>query len=585
MGSSNTRWRASRTSSRWLGSLGRSGGSEVIGARRRRRASCLLKQESSRFVVTCEAMEKKTCETGVRLSEAQRVSGNFDYMVNCDHFDNDGGPVMILEECDEVTVRRFCDFIKFGNYLDPAEEERSWEASAGSMYALAWDIRTNNAHSKLYQEALRHPRMNRGTEWSRPIRGPSSLLESWYKSRNELRPWDLIYTDMTGLWCSHGSDESHVEPPHETFSRPSSSNCHRGVWGLLEHNQADAVAAGQSTKACLHPLHQGPRGHVFPSDGFTVCVVERAAQAPAKDVRAMLLYCDVAERHPGTATAFDILRALDLQPEARLLEDVLAGTLSDEGRDTYKRARQLSDYLMQSCYITRALSMVNRGIGAAKTYQEHCKRVHIGTRCIWSQCNQSLRTKAEFSAHLLEHNEADAIAAGQKSDVSLTTHDAEFRESRWVTTAMSPPNLEDGAIKAYVAAPDIPYHIEDRAEEIFGPGAVVQLAFTPTFPLEPELKSAMEDGCTRCIGIKNCPTGLTGRLLEKLSFWFANDLLTPEHLNTAVWITNLPPTCTHKQLLDSVRGFGKIFATVINPPAVTTTGATHFSDAAKLVVF
>ncbi|KAH9905879.1 hypothetical protein F4778DRAFT_682401 [Xylariomycetidae sp. FL2044] len=76
----------------------------------------------------------------VRLSEAQRVSGNFDYMVNCDHFDNDGGPVMILEECDEVTVKGFCDFIKFGNYLDFAEEERSWEASAqeGRGVLMLW---------------------------------------------------------------------------------------------------------------------------------------------------------------------------------------------------------------------------------------------------------------------------------------------------------------------------------------------------------------------------------------------------------------------------------------------------------------
>ncbi|KAH9908961.1 hypothetical protein F4778DRAFT_793037 [Xylariomycetidae sp. FL2044] len=66
--------------------------------------------------------------------------------------------------------------------------------------------------------------------------------------------------------------------------------------------------------------------------------------------------------------------------------------------------------------------------------------------------------------------------------------------------------------------------IEDRAGEIFEQGVVVQLAPTPTFPLEPELNSAMDDGCTRCIGIQNFPTDLTGQLLEKLSFWFANDV-------------------------------------------------------------
>ncbi|KAI1769825.1 hypothetical protein F4818DRAFT_446808 [Hypoxylon cercidicola] len=64
----------------------------------------------------------------------------------------------------------------------------------------------------------------------------------------------------------------------------------------------------------------------------------------------------------------------------------------------------------------------------------------------------------------------------------------------------------------------------------------------------------------------------------------------PEDLNTALWITNLPPTCTHRQLLGSIRGCGKIYATVINPPeedASLPAGLRreHTTSASKLVFF
>ncbi|KAI1162059.1 hypothetical protein F5B18DRAFT_410713 [Nemania serpens] len=54
----------------------------------------------------------------------------------------------------------------------------------------------------------------------------------------------------------------------------------------------------------------------------------------------------------------------------------------------------------------------------------------------------------------------------------------------------------------------------------------------------------------------------------------------PDELNTAVWITNLPPNLTHKMLLDSVRNCGKVYATVINRPE-----QLHTTAASKLVFF
>ncbi|KAI0599461.1 hypothetical protein F4775DRAFT_600014 [Biscogniauxia sp. FL1348] len=70
----------------------------------------------------------------------------------------------------------------------------------------------------------------------------------------------------------------------------------------------------------------------------------------------------------------------------------------------------------------------------------------------------------------------------------------------------------------------------------------------------------------------------------------------PDALNTALWVTNLPPDCTHAMLLSSVRGCGKVYATVINPPSPsppnltptpnpTSTQQQHITSASKLVFF
>ncbi|XXH01437.1 hypothetical protein Hte_007797 [Hypoxylon texense] len=64
----------------------------------------------------------------------------------------------------------------------------------------------------------------------------------------------------------------------------------------------------------------------------------------------------------------------------------------------------------------------------------------------------------------------------------------------------------------------------------------------------------------------------------------------PPEENTALWLTNLPPTCTHRDLLGAIRDCGKVYATVINPPeqdARFPPGArpTHTTSASKLVFF
>ncbi|KAI1634739.1 hypothetical protein F4809DRAFT_665117 [Biscogniauxia mediterranea] len=45
----------------------------------------------------------------------------------------------------------------------------------------------------------------------------------------------------------------------------------------------------------------------------------------------------------------------------------------------------------------------------------------------------------------------------------------------------------------------------------------------------------------------------------------------PDTENTALWLTNLPPDCDHRMLLSSVRGCGKVYATVINPPMAASS--------------
>ncbi|KAI1087063.1 hypothetical protein F5B19DRAFT_487009 [Rostrohypoxylon terebratum] len=63
----------------------------------------------------------------------------------------------------------------------------------------------------------------------------------------------------------------------------------------------------------------------------------------------------------------------------------------------------------------------------------------------------------------------------------------------------------------------------------------------------------------------------------------------PEELSTSLWLTNLPPNCTHQLLLGTIRGCGKIYAAVINPPVISNNrsynGAQHSTAASKLVFF
>ncbi|KAI1082416.1 hypothetical protein F5B20DRAFT_569096 [Whalleya microplaca] len=63
----------------------------------------------------------------------------------------------------------------------------------------------------------------------------------------------------------------------------------------------------------------------------------------------------------------------------------------------------------------------------------------------------------------------------------------------------------------------------------------------------------------------------------------------PEELNTSIWVTNLPPSCTHRQLLGAIKGCGKVYATVINPPRESRSPLNqiprHTTSASKLVFF
>ncbi|KAI1456084.1 hypothetical protein F4805DRAFT_476337 [Annulohypoxylon moriforme] len=62
-----------------------------------------------------------------------------------------------------------------------------------------------------------------------------------------------------------------------------------------------------------------------------------------------------------------------------------------------------------------------------------------------------------------------------------------------------------------------------------------------------------------------------------------------EELSTSLWLTNLPPDCTHQLLLGAIRGCGKIYAAVINPPVISNNyyspGSQHSTAASKLVFF
>ncbi|KAI1486493.1 hypothetical protein F5X96DRAFT_688730 [Biscogniauxia mediterranea] len=52
----------------------------------------------------------------------------------------------------------------------------------------------------------------------------------------------------------------------------------------------------------------------------------------------------------------------------------------------------------------------------------------------------------------------------------------------------------------------------------------------------------------------------------------------PDSENTALWLTNLPPDCDHRMLLSSVRGCGKVYATVINPPMSASAASSSPSN-------
>ncbi|KAI0381404.1 hypothetical protein F5Y04DRAFT_288982 [Hypomontagnella monticulosa] len=63
----------------------------------------------------------------------------------------------------------------------------------------------------------------------------------------------------------------------------------------------------------------------------------------------------------------------------------------------------------------------------------------------------------------------------------------------------------------------------------------------------------------------------------------------PERHSTSLWLTNLPPDCTHWRLLGAIRNCGKIYAAVINPPELPSPRhpfhRPHTTSAAKLVFF
>ncbi|KAI1343431.1 hypothetical protein F5Y15DRAFT_412219 [Xylariaceae sp. FL0016] len=91
---------------------------------------------------------------------------------------------------------------------------------------------------------------------------------------------------------------------------------------------------------------------------------------------------------------------------------------------------------------------------------------------------------------------------------------------------------------------------------------------------------------------QSCEEGWRGMLIRQLTGvsknYRGNPYLAgnqsadiPEDKNTAVWVTNLPPTCDHAMLLANVRNCGKVYATVINSP----NGQNPHTAACKLVFF
>ncbi|KAK0723629.1 hypothetical protein B0T21DRAFT_258079, partial [Apiosordaria backusii] len=71
--------------------------------------------------------------------------------------------------------------------------------------------------------------------------------------------------------------------------------------------------------------------------------------------------------------------------------------------------------------------------------------------------------------------------------------------------------------------------------------------------------------------------------------YLGNPLLTanlsadiPANLSCSLWLLNLPEDVTVKELLRPIRGYGRVFATVINPPS---KDAGHMGAAAKIIFF
>ncbi|KAK1501972.1 hypothetical protein CTAM01_05410 [Colletotrichum tamarilloi] len=79
------------------------------------------------------------------------------------------------------------------------------------------------------------------------------------------------------------------------------------------------------------------------------------------------------------------------------------------------------------------------------------------------------------------------------------------------------------------------------------------------------------------------------KMAQGVSANYKGDALNPRNLsddipeckNVSFFLTNLPADVTYSQLLGQIRGMGRVWATVINPP----DGHEHFTSAAKLVFF
>lgn len=64
--------------------------------------------------------------------------------------------------------------------------------------------------------------------------------------------------------------------------------------------------------------------------------------------------------------------------------------------------------------------------------------------------------------------------------------------------------------------------------------------------------------------------------------WRNQNVLVPDDMNTAIWITRLPQDITYKELLGAVRNMGRVWSTYINRPE---PHKKIYTAAAKLVFF